>query len=164
MTKIEDNMDFYNFIQYGQVSTEHEGKKRTLEAQDIMTKEEIALKEGDSVNLFEELGELEKIRHVPVVNVKNEVVGLLTHRDFFDILTQNFISSSGDREVKISDIMKKEVKTISKEDSLVEVAQIMYKNNYGCLPITENNVLIGIITANDFLKYFSQKDLFLNRE
>jgi len=164
MTKIEDNMDFYNFIQYGQVSTEHEHKKRTLEAQDIMTKEVFTLKEDDSVSLFAELADLEKIRHVPVVNNKNEVVGLLTHRDFFDILTQKFIDASGERKVKISDIMKKEVKTISKDESLMNVARTMHENNYGCLPITENNLLVGIITANDFLKYFSQKDLFLNRE
>ncbi|TDJ03596.1 MAG: CBS domain-containing protein [Deltaproteobacteria bacterium] len=161
MTKIEDNMDFYNFIQYGQVSTEHEHKKRVLEAQDIMTREVTSLKEDDSIDLFEELAKLERIRHVPVVNSNNKVVGLLTHRDFFNILTKR---SQAGTEIKISDIMKKEVKTISKEESLVEVAKIMYKNNYGCLPITENNVLVGIITANDFLKYFSQKDLFLNRE
>ncbi|RLA62763.1 MAG: hypothetical protein DRQ88_01880 [Epsilonproteobacteria bacterium] len=164
MTKIEDNRDFYNFIQYGQVTTEHNDKKRILEAQDIMTKAVITLKEDDSVNLFEELAELEKIRHVPVVNNNNEVVGLLTHRDFFDALTQSFMNSSGDREVKISDIMKKDITTIPKEEPLVDVAKIMYNNNYGCLPVTENKVLIGIVTSNDFLKYFSHTDLSLNRE
>ena len=55
-----------------------------------MTKKVFFLVEEENIILPKKISELEKIRHLPVVNKKNEVVGLLTHRDIFNILTNEF--------------------------------------------------------------------------
>jgi CBS domain-containing membrane protein len=160
MTKIEKNLDFYNFIQYGKVSEEHEEKKRALKVSDIMSKDPFSLNEDDEILILDEVMELEKIHHVPVINKKNEVVGILTHRDFLAMLI-SIKKDSVKQKVKVSDVMKREIQTIQSEESLISAAERFYKNEIGSLLVVSEKKLVGIITPFDLLKLFNQKDLFL---
>lgn len=160
MTKIEKNLDFYNFIQYGVVSEEHEEKKRTLIVSDIMSKNPFSLNEEDEILILEEVLELEKIHYVPVINKKNEVVGILTHRDFLAMLV-SLKKETLKQKVKVSDVMKRNIQTIEAEESLISAAERFYKNKIGSLLVVSDKKLVGIITPFDLLKLFNQKDLFL---
>lgn len=160
MTKIEKNLDFYNFIKYGNVSEEHEEKKRTLIVSDIMSKNPFCLNEDDEIIILEEIMELEKIHHVPVVNKKNEVVGILTHRDFLAMLV-SLKKESLKQKVKVSDVMKRNIQAIEAEESLISAAERFYKNKIGSLLVVSEKKLVGILTPFDLLKLFNQSDLFL---
>jgi CBS domain-containing membrane protein len=48
----------------------------------------------------------------------------------------------------------KEVITITPETSIKEAAEILTKSEFHSLPICEDDVLIGIITTTDLIKYF----------
>ncbi len=160
MTKIEKNLDFYNFIQYGNVSEEHEENKRTLIVSDIMSKNPFSLNEDDEIIILEEIMALEKIHHVPVINKKKEVVGILTHRDFLAMLV-SLKKESLKQKVKVSDVMKRNIQAIEAEESLISAAERFYKNKIGSLLVVSEKKLVGIITPFDLLKLFNQKDLFL---
>lgn len=53
------------------------------------------------------------------------------------------------KQIKAKDIMTKEVITVSKDDTLAEVAELMIVKRISGFPVLENDKIIGIITAND---------------
>jgi CBS domain-containing membrane protein len=156
MTKIDKNLDFYNFIKYGTTSESAEETHQELKVSDIMSKNPFCLNEQEEVSIVDEVLELEKIHHVPVINKKNEAVGILTHRDFLSLL----ISQKKNKlkpKLKVSEIMKKEIQTIEQTDSLINAAERFYKNKIGSLLVVENKKLVGIITPFDLLKLLDKK-------
>lgn len=49
----------------------------------------------------------------------------------------------------VSDLMTRNVLIASPDDSLQQVAQIMAEESVGCLPVGENDQLVGMITDRD---------------
>ncbi|RLJ07585.1 MAG: CBS domain-containing protein [Candidatus Aenigmatarchaeota archaeon] len=54
--------------------------------------------------------------------------------------------------MQVKDVMTKEVKTISPEASIQEAAKTMNHYNIGCLVVSENEILKGILTERDILR------------
>jgi acetoin utilization protein AcuB len=56
-------------------------------------------------------------------------------------------------EMKVKDIMvtAKDLLTVGPDATVEEAAQTMAKHRYGCLPVVEDNVVVGIITETDLL-------------
>jgi CBS domain-containing protein len=51
----------------------------------------------------------------------------------------------------VSEIMSKDITTVSKDTSLMEVASLMCLYRYSGIPVIENNELIGLIAEKDVL-------------
>ena len=54
--------------------------------------------------------------------------------------------------MQVKDVMTKEVKTVSPEASIQEAAKTMNQYNIGCLIVSENEILKGILTERDILR------------
>lgn len=127
---------------------------------DKMKRDVIVVKPNASVTeAIELLGE-NKLHRLPVVDNNNKLVGLLT-ASTINKNTPNNSSSLSIYEInymlnniKVSDIMIKDVVTISSDTMLEEAAQKMIDHNIGCLIVTNNDVVEGIITHNDIFDAF----------
>ena len=86
-----------------------------------------------------------RIRHVPICKGK-KVVGLITQKDLL-VNAQN----SSLLSLPVAEVMVFDVKTTHPEASAKEVAGIMLNEKISCLPVIENDELVGIITESDFL-------------
>lgn len=53
--------------------------------------------------------------------------------------------------VEVSDIMSKDVITVSPDSSVEEVAKILSDNNMSGLPVVENGKLIGMVSESDLI-------------
>ncbi len=53
--------------------------------------------------------------------------------------------------VKVKDIMSKDVKTVSPDSSVEDVAKILSENDMSGLPVVENEKLVGIISESDLI-------------
>lgn len=108
----------------------------------------------------------EKIRHIPVVNKKSEVIGMVSDRDLYKALgpktNSNVIEESGDKAAlhvvpqKVRHIMHRAVITITPNEHLQDAAAIMAKHRIGALPVVKDGKLGGILTTTDLLRYFSK--------
>ena len=99
-----------------------------------------------------------KLRHLPVVGDGKRPLGLITRQrlrippaelgslNVWEIT--RYLS-----EMKVKDIMvtTKDLLTIGPEATVEEAAQTMAEHRYGCLPVVEDNVVVGIITETDLL-------------
>ncbi|RDI44301.1 acetoin utilization AcuB family protein [Falsibacillus pallidus] len=100
-----------------------------------------------------ELMRAKKIRHIPIVNENNEVVGLVTDRDVKDAAPSIF-EENGSREefaAPLQRIMQKDIITGHPLDFVEEAASLFYEHHIGCMPITRDKKLVGIITETDLL-------------
>ncbi len=128
----------------------------------IMTHEVDKIKQGARITLAKELMEWQHIRHLPVVDDVGRLVGLLSYRDILAaMLSHNCKASDADQEnalgyFDVDDIMHKKLYTGTPKLSLSEAAALMCENKVGCLPIIDNDKLIGIVTAADFVKLLSR--------
>lgn len=92
--------------------------------------------------------------HVPIVEDGNHLVGLVSQRDVLRVTGSSLIADPGQQisdDVKIAEFMTRDVFTVGPATSLRKAAVYIRTQRYGCLPIVENNELIGLITDSDFV-------------
>jgi CBS domain-containing protein len=112
----------------------------------FMTTEIFVVNENDLVELVAKIMEWRNIHHIPVVDNKNSLTGLITKTNILAIQGQDT------NVIVAKDIMVKKVITVDSETSIEKANSIMLEHNIGCLPILELGDLVGILTKNDLDK------------
>jgi CBS domain-containing membrane protein len=129
-----------------------------LKVNDLMTTKVFSLQENDNLQTARSIMALGRIRHIPIVNKKEEFVGLLTHRDLLSVTISKLadieseVQDELDASIPIREIMRRDVTTVVEDLDLREAAEILLKHKYGCLPVVRDKRLVGILTEADFLK------------
>ena len=117
-----------------------------------MTSDLFTVQADDPIEMVANLMIWERIRHVPVEDGEHRLVGVVTHR-----AVMRFIMSGGSpRRTPVSDIMKREVVTISPETPTLEALRTMRRLRVGCLPVLQDDRLVGLITEEDFMDLASK--------
>ena len=96
----------------------------------------------DSLELVSNIMKWKNIHHLPVINSKKELTGLLTWTDLIKLGNKNL-------QLQVKDVMTKDLITISQEAPLEEAIALMEANKINCLPVVRNKELLGILTTND---------------
>lgn len=95
-----------------------------------------------------------RIHHLPVVTNDGELVGLVTLTNVL-AATDSFLRDDDSRihanEIRIEDVMVKDLATVDERASLRQAALFIEKHKIGCLPVLANGKLKGIITDSDFV-------------
>lgn len=129
------------------------GRRITMIVDEIMKKKVITLSPTDTIRKARLLMLENGIRHLPVVDEQQQVIGLVTRSDFY----QYYLTSGNEEDhAKIENVMNKKVITGHPLDFVEEIAAIFYEKKIGCLPIIEKQRLVGIVTETDLLHTFVQ--------
>jgi acetoin utilization protein AcuB len=120
--------------------------------EEIMKKNVVTLSPEDTVGRAKLLMFENGIRHLPVVNEQFNVIGLITRTDLYN----HHLLMGDENRTKISVVMNKNVITGHPFDFVEEVSAIFYEHKIGCLPILDDEKLVGIITETDMLHTFVQ--------
>lgn len=147
-----------------------------LLAKDIMTRNVVTVTTEHTVNQVIELLMEKNISGMPVVDKEGKVVGIVTEGDliyrskkleiprYFTILDSYiFLDNTKKMEdqirkmvgYRVSDIMTKEVVTVEADETVEEIATIMTKKNVNRVPVTENGLLVGIVTRRDIIRAYA---------
>ncbi len=119
----------------------------------IMTKNVLTLSPKDTVKSALTLMKENKIRHLPLLDGKGRVAGLVTERDIKSALP-SFLKGEAHEEhlyAPLSTLMNSNVITGHPLDFVEEISVLFYDHKIGCLPIINNQQLVGIITSTDLL-------------
>ncbi len=123
--------------------------------EEFMTPEPYTLRETDSLNDARKIMTEKHIRHIPITDDDNHVLGLVTQRDVLAATEpgwkQTVENISSESAIRLSDIMIRDVSIIHKSDSLRRAAMYIQSHKYGCLPVVSDDYLVGIITDSDFI-------------
>lgn len=101
------------------------------------------------------------IRHLPVVEKDNRLVGIVTDRDIRQAAPSDATLLSVQElhyllgKLKVSSFMtpKEKLITINPDTLIEEAVQLMHDNKIGCLPVLEGDKLYGIFTETDALAH-----------
>ena len=86
-----------------------------------------------------------RIRHRPVVDA-GKLVGVLSDRDLLEIPEGSGL---------VSEVMHADVATVTPDTSSVTLAVEIVMRGIGCLPVLENETLVGIVTELDILRAYA---------
>lgn len=114
---------------------------------------------GSNLQEAEQLMGSKQIRHLPIVNADNQVIGLLTQKEFLAEafrITDRF----GAHNLKVylaktpvEQCMNTDIISIQPATSLKEAAQLLLQTRIGCLLVTdEQQQILGIVSSKDFVR------------
>jgi len=101
------------------------------------------------------------IRHLPVVDKENRLVGIVTESDIREAGPSDVAMLSVKEltdllgTLKVSELMvpREKVITITPDTLIEEAIQLMHDNKIGCLPVVDEGKLYGIFTETDALAH-----------
>lgn len=121
-----------------------------LRVEEFMATDLFTVHPDDPIELVAQLMDWKKIRYTPVEDVKGRLSGIITSR----LLLRHFARQSslnGAQQLLVKDVMIADPITIAPTATILEAVQTMRDQQIGCLPVVQNDELVGIITEMDFL-------------
>lgn len=117
---------------------------------EIMTTDVKTIRPEDNIKRLAEMMVKNKIGSLVVVEGSGEVVGIATERD---IIEDIILLGKSPEEVKVRDVMTKDIITVNPDNSLEEAAEVMVEHKIKKLPVIDKGRLVGIVTATDLIAY-----------
>lgn len=132
----------------------------------LMKTKVVTLHPKEAMLKVKEIFDSKEFHHIPVVNEQNEVLGMLSRRDYDRILSCHMLFNKEKNEqynlrnlesIQVEDVMNKDVVTVGQTDELTKAAALFKENLFHALPVVdEQNKLIGIVTTYDLLVFAYQ--------
>jgi acetoin utilization protein AcuB len=129
------------------------GKARMLLVKDSMTREVVSLPPQSTAGEALALCRERRIRHLPVLE-DDRLVGIVSDRDL-----RSATPALGDParaealgRILVHEVMAREVATAHPDDPIEEAANAMRERKIGCLPVIEDDALVGIVTSSDVME------------
>ena len=121
-----------------------------------MTRDLVTLSPEASVAEALTLCRERRIRHIPIVE-EGRLVGIVSDRDLRDASPAlgDAERASTLQEIRVGDVMTREVSTADPQDPIENVAQEMYELKIGSLPVVaeeDEEKLLGIVTSSDVMR------------
>lgn len=130
---------------------------------DLMTANPLAVRRDQTLKDAHDLMRQKNIRHIPVLDADNKLVGVLTQKKMIATvmgLLAKYGTTALERKEKqqmISELMDTDFASVQPEQTLSEVIGYFLKNKHGCLPVVDDqDKLLGILTSSDFVRLAGQ--------
>lgn len=122
---------------------------------DTMTPNPITITAAETLQGAMELMAMKRIRHLPVVDARGALIGLVTDRDLRRLAPSPLFK--GDREeamdhATVERAMVRAPTTIEASQNLKVAGQLFVEKKYGALPVLQNGKLVGILTPIDVMR------------
>ena len=124
---------------------------------DVMTKAPRTLRRNDELLVADGVMGADRIRHLPVLDETGRLAGIVSQRDLFHsalVKALGFGTTGRDRTLKsmlVKEVMATEVVTTTPGTRLSEAARVMNERKIGCLPVLDDDRLVGIVTEGDMV-------------
>lgn len=116
----------------------------------FMSTDLFTVNQDDLIDLVANVMDWEHIRHVPVEDEEQHLVGLVTHRTILRHLTKAQQPGEG-ALIPVRSIMEKNPITIGPAASTLDAIRIMRQRKVSCLPVVTAGRLVGLVTERHFM-------------
>jgi CBS domain-containing protein len=141
-----------------------------MKAKDVMSRPVISVASGASVLEAVRLMLQNRISGLPVVDAAGGLVGIVTEGDFLrrvetgtqrrrprwielllgpGRLADEYVRSSGR---KVDDIMSSEIRSVTEDAPLADVARLMERHGIKRVPVTDGGKVVGIVTRANLMR------------
>ena len=124
-----------------------------ISVESIMTADPVKLTADDTLGTAHKLMTERHIHHIPIVDGRDGLIGLISHRDILAANSSTLNDNPSDNSnTPLGNIMTSPVVSIPPETGTLKAAQYIHNSRHGCLPVVDDGSLIGIITEYDFVE------------
>lgn len=143
---------------YEQVESFTQSSRAKIFARDIMSFPVVTLSVTSSLSQAWAVVHSKRFRHIPILDAKDVVVGMLSDRDLFRGTMESVLSGETASHTQaggsIRSLVSRPVLVASPETELRALARVLLEEHIGALPIVSEVVglLVGMITRSDILR------------
>lgn len=129
---------------------------------DVMTKSPVTITEDMTVTEAKSIMTKNGFSKLPVLDKSMRLVGIITKNDIqkatpsdattLDMFELGYLLS----KLTVGKYMTKKVITVQETEVVEEAARIMVDKKIGCIPVMNDDVLVGIVTENDLFRLFTE--------
>lgn len=131
---------------------------------DQMSSEVTTLHHNDALVIADDVMRLGRIRHLPVLDDDERLVGIVSQRDLFRGALARALGYGTHAQQKllgqlvVKEVMTNDPVTIAPDAPLSEAAAAMVQHKIGCLVVMEGEKLVGLLTEGDFVAAAASAD------
>jgi CBS domain-containing protein len=123
-----------------------------LRVEQYMTTDLFTVQADDPIEMVANLMLWERISHVPVEDKDHRLLGVVTYRAVLRFL----MSGGSTHRTAVADIMRSDLTVVTPETPTLEALRLMKRYRIGCLPVVQEDRLVGIVTEEDFVEVASR--------
>lgn len=120
----------------------------------IMTPQPATLGSDARIRDAVEIITRKKIGGLPIVDKDGILLGIATERDVLSVL------ASGRSPLHVEDVMSSALRVTAPDCPIATVTRDMTKHRFRRLPVVSDDVLYGIVTATDIMRYLGSREVF----
>ena len=134
---------------WGDIDVKPNVNKHAKFVHHIMSRQLFTVSENDPAQLAVKVMEWKGIHHIPVEKENREISGILTWTHMKKFKEKN----QEDEDYLVKDIMEKNILFAEPKMEIKAAIQLMKRLEIGCLPVINDQTLVGIITIVDVIPY-----------
>jgi CBS domain-containing protein/gamma-glutamyl:cysteine ligase YbdK (ATP-grasp superfamily) len=126
-------------------------KPAYMRVEQYMVTDMRTVNEDEPIDLVAKLMDWNHIYHIPVEDNDHRLVGLVSHRPLLRFLASDEARRS-DGPIATREVMVRDLITVGPSTGTLEAIDLMRKHGISCLPVVQDDRLIGLITEHDFMR------------
>lgn len=129
-----------------------------MQVRQMMARDVVTLEVETTLDIADDVMTFKRIRHLPVL--ENEaLVGLVTQRDLFRAGLSSILEFRKHAvkewlaQIQVREVMTQDLVTIGPDAPVDDAVALMIDRKIGCLPVVEDDKLVGLLSETDCLRY-----------
>ncbi|NND26950.1 MAG: CBS domain-containing protein [Flavobacteriaceae bacterium] len=134
---------------------------KTNSIKEVMTKNVVCVSPEQQLIDVKHIYEKDNFHHHIPVEVNGKLVGMVSLIDFMYNISGAGLSDTNAvyKEKKVKDIMTPNPFFLTINATIEDVLKALSQGNYHAVPVLKNEMIVGIVSTADLIKYFMQKTL-----
>lgn len=133
-----------------------------MQVAEIMKTKVVSVSMDDPLSLLHELFDKAAIHHLPVLDDRDRLVGMVSDRDYLEAISP-YAGTPGemkrDKVIELRPahrIMSRDPLHVTPDTDVREVVELMLEHVVSAMPIVEDNELKGIVSWKDLLRHYAE--------
>lgn len=126
-------------------------KPSYMRVEQYMVTDMRTVNEDEPIDLVAKLMDWNHIYHIPVEDNDHRLVGLVSHRPLLRFLASDE-ARRADGPIATREVMARDLITVGPSTGTLEAIDLMREHGISCLPVVQDDRLIGLITEHDFMR------------
>ncbi len=126
-------------------------KPSYMRVEQYMVTDMRTVNEDEPIDLVANLMDWNHLYHIPVEDNDHRLVGLVSHRPLLRFLASDE-ARRADGPIATREVMERDLITVGPSTGTLEAIDLMRKHGISCLPVVQDDRLIGLITEHDFMR------------